>query len=174
MRFNVWIRRLLTIVYVINTIMYCGIVTYAPALALEQVANFQLEIGLDKKSKRSEVNGHKGWKWTVLKSTQRIKVNGSTDRFYRWPSIFSLLTKESLDRKGPWTLDLSWLWNDFGSVKAISVTALVCIFYTTLGGLKAVIWTDVFQYLFMYVGFIAIISYGVTNDQFGSYSEVSY
>ena len=36
------------------------------------------------------------------------------------------------------------------------------------------IWTDVFQYLFMYVGFIAIISYGVTNDQFGSYSEVSY
>ena len=57
-------------------------------------------------------------------------------------------------------------------MKAISVTALVCIFYTTLGGLKAVIWTDVFQYLFMYVGFIAIISYGVTNDQFGSYSEV--
>ena len=54
------------------------------------------------------------------------------------------------------------------------MTALVCIFYTTLGGLKAVIWTDVFQYLFMYVGFIAIISYGVTNDQFGSYSEVSY
>ena len=44
-------------------------------------------------------------------------------------------------------------------MKAISVTALVCIFYTTLGGLKAVIWTDVFQYLFMYVGFIAIISY---------------
>ena len=54
------------------------------------------------------------------------------------------------------------------------MTALVCIFYTTLGGLKAVIWTDVFQYLFMYVGFIAIISYGVTNDQFGSYSEVNY
>ena len=52
------------------------------------------------------------------------------------------------------------------------MTALVCIFYTTLGGLKAVIWTDVFQYLFMYVGFIAIISYGVTNNQFGSYSEV--
>ena len=51
MRFNVWIRRLLTIVYVINTIMYCGIVTYAPALALEQVANFQLEIGDGQKSR---------------------------------------------------------------------------------------------------------------------------
>ena len=35
--------------------MYCGIVTYAPALALEQVANFQLEIGLDQKSKRDEI-----------------------------------------------------------------------------------------------------------------------
>ena len=36
--------------------MYCGIFTYAPALALEQVANFQLEIGLDRK-----VNGHNLW-----------------------------------------------------------------------------------------------------------------
>ena len=99
MRFNVWIRRLLTIVYTLNTILYCGIVIYAPALALNQVANFDLNI-------------------------------------------------------------------------AISVTAVVCIFYTTLGGLKAVIWTDVFQYLFMYVGFISILAYAVTPTQFDSFSRI--
>ena len=100
MRFNVWARRLLTIVYILNTIMYCGIVIYAPSLALQQVAGFDLKI-------------------------------------------------------------------------AISVTAVVCIFYTTLGGLKAVIWTDVFQYVFMYIGFIAILSYASTPSQFGSFSEVT-
>ena len=99
MRFNVWARRLLTIVYILNTIMYCGIVIYAPSLALQQVAGFDLNI-------------------------------------------------------------------------AISVTAVVCIFYTTLGGLKAVIWTDVFQYLFMYIGFVAILSYASTESQFGKFSEV--
>ena len=55
--------------------MYCGIVTYAPALALEQVANFQLEIGLDRK-----VNG---MKLDRPQRNERIKVNGSTNLFDR-------------------------------------------------------------------------------------------
>ncbi|XP_062855561.1 sodium/iodide cotransporter [Trichomycterus rosablanca] len=41
-------------------------------------------------------------------------------------------------------------------------TGLVCTFYTTLGGMKAVIWTDVFQVLVMLSGFIAIIIQGTT------------
>uniref|UniRef100_G1KLR1 Solute carrier family 5 member 8 n=1 Tax=Anolis carolinensis TaxID=28377 RepID=G1KLR1_ANOCA len=43
------------------------------------------------------------------------------------------------------------LW---GSVVA---TGLVCTFYCTLGGLKAVIWTDVFQFIMMISGFLAVI-----------------
>ncbi|XP_066561243.1 solute carrier family 5 member 6a [Amia ocellicauda] len=46
------------------------------------------------------------------------------------------------------------LW---GAVMAIG---LVCTIYTTLGGLKAVIWTDVFQTVVMFVGQLAVIVVG--------------
>ncbi|NXE85828.1 SC5A5 protein, partial [Cochlearius cochlearius] len=40
-------------------------------------------------------------------------------------------------------------------------TGVICTFYTTLGGMKAVVWTDVFQVFVMLSGFIAIIIRGV-------------
>nr|XP_056702507.1 sodium-coupled monocarboxylate transporter 1-like [Euleptes europaea] len=43
------------------------------------------------------------------------------------------------------------LW---GSVIA---TGIVCTFYCTLGGLKAVVWTDVFQFVLMISGFLTVI-----------------
>lgn len=43
----------------------------------------------------------------------------------------------------------------------VLVTGLVCTLYTTLGGLKAVIWTDVFQTLVMFSGQVAVIAVGV-------------
>ncbi|KAJ8374704.1 hypothetical protein SKAU_G00052840 [Synaphobranchus kaupii] len=39
-------------------------------------------------------------------------------------------------------------------------TGAICTFYTTLGGMKAVIWTDVFQIIVMLAGFIAIFIHG--------------
>ncbi|XP_041834065.1 sodium-coupled monocarboxylate transporter 1-like [Melanotaenia boesemani] len=39
----------------------------------------------------------------------------------------------------------------------ITLTACVCTFYCTLGGLKAVVWTDVFQIGIMLSGFLAVI-----------------
>ncbi|XP_061641188.1 sodium-coupled monocarboxylate transporter 1 isoform X1 [Phyllopteryx taeniolatus] len=39
-------------------------------------------------------------------------------------------------------------------------TGAVCIFYCTLGGLKAVIWTDVLQMVIMLAGFVAVIARG--------------
>ncbi|XP_059185587.1 sodium-coupled monocarboxylate transporter 1 [Centropristis striata] len=39
-------------------------------------------------------------------------------------------------------------------------TGAVCIVYCTLGGLKAVIWTDVLQMVIMLVGFVAVIARG--------------
>ncbi|KAG5835366.1 hypothetical protein ANANG_G00243150 [Anguilla anguilla] len=39
-------------------------------------------------------------------------------------------------------------------------TGAVCIIYCTLGGLKAVIWTDVFQMVIMLAGFVAVIAQG--------------
>ncbi|KAK2889526.1 hypothetical protein QQF64_028298 [Cirrhinus molitorella] len=39
-------------------------------------------------------------------------------------------------------------------------TGVVCIIYCTLGGLKAVIWTDVFQMIIMLSGFMAVIARG--------------
>ncbi|PIK51100.1 putative sodium-coupled monocarboxylate transporter 1 [Apostichopus japonicus] len=46
------------------------------------------------------------------------------------------------------------LW---GSVLTIGV---VCTFYTTIGGLKAVLWTDVFQVCIMVAGLLAVIIQG--------------
>ncbi|KAI3368650.1 hypothetical protein L3Q82_025660, partial [Scortum barcoo] len=39
-------------------------------------------------------------------------------------------------------------------------TGFICTLYTTLGGMKAVIWTDVFQIIVMLSGFVAIFIYG--------------
>ena len=76
-----------TIVYLIQTIIYVGMVVYAPSLALETVT------GLGK-----------------------------------WASV--------------------WL------------TGTICIFYTSIGGLKAVVWTDTIQLFIMMSGFLGIIIKG--------------
>ncbi|XP_029900889.1 solute carrier family 5 member 6 isoform X2 [Myripristis murdjan] len=53
---------------------------------------------------------------------------------------------------------------------AVLATGLVCTLYTAMGGLKAVIWTDVFQTLVMFAGQLAVIVVGV--QQTGGVSEV--
>uniref|UniRef100_H0XII6 Sodium-coupled monocarboxylate transporter 1 n=1 Tax=Otolemur garnettii TaxID=30611 RepID=H0XII6_OTOGA len=84
LRFNKYVRLCGTVLFVVQTILYTGIVIYAPALALNQVTGFDL-------------------------------------------------------------------WG------AVAATGVVCTFYCTLGGLKAVIWTDVFQVGIMVAGFATVI-----------------
>lgn len=43
---------------------------------------------------------------------------------------------------------------------SILTTGIVCTFYTSLGGIKAVVWTDVFQAVIMMGGLIAILVIG--------------
>eukprot|EP00397_Hematodinium_sp_SG-2012_P031775 GEMP01033771.1.p1 GENE.GEMP01033771.1~~GEMP01033771.1.p1 ORF type:complete len:654 (+),score=118.16 GEMP01033771.1:25-1962(+) len=50
---------------------------------------------------------------------------------------------------------------------ACAIIFAVCVFYTTIGGMKAVMWTDVFQALVMFGSFIAIIWKG-SNDAGGA------
>jgi len=53
-------------------------------------------------------------------------------------------------------------------------TGLVCTFYTTLGGMKAVIWTDVFQAGVMVTGLIVVIIVGVIQlDGFGEVFRIA-
>nr|XP_056701810.1 sodium-coupled monocarboxylate transporter 1-like [Euleptes europaea] len=84
LRFNKYLRLCGTAIFIIQTILYTGIVIYAPALALNQVTGFNL-------------------------------------------------------------------WG------AVVATGVVCTFYCTLGGLKAVVWTDVFQVGIMVAGFSSVI-----------------
>ncbi|XP_046890471.1 sodium-coupled monocarboxylate transporter 2 [Hypomesus transpacificus] len=88
MRFCRGVRLAATLIYILQTILYTGVVVYAPALALNQVTGFNL-----------------------------------------WGSIFA--------------------------------TGIVCTFYCTLGGLKAVVWTDAFQMVVMVVGFLTVLIQGV-------------
>nr|XP_014347292.1 PREDICTED: sodium/iodide cotransporter isoform X2 [Latimeria chalumnae] len=87
MRFNRSVRLCGTIQYIVATILYTGIVIYAPALILNQVTGLNI-----------------------------------------WASLLS--------------------------------TGAICTFYTTVGGMKAVIWTDVFQIIVMMSGFVAVIIQG--------------
>ncbi|KAF3428900.1 hypothetical protein E2986_12519 [Frieseomelitta varia] len=57
------------------------------------------------------------------------------------------------------------------NLHAIAVlVCVVCIFYTTLGGLKAVVWTDAVQTIVMFGGVIAIAAIG--TNQVGGFQEV--
>lgn len=42
-------------------------------------------------------------------------------------------------------------------------TGMICIFYTTVGGLKAVVWTDTLQFLLMIGGLVCVIVLGLTE-----------
>ncbi|NXG52913.1 SC5AC protein, partial [Psilopogon haemacephalus] len=88
LRFNKIVRLAATLIYVLQTVLYTGIVVYAPSLALNQVTGFDL----------------------------------------------------------------------WGSVVA---TGFVCTFYCTLGGLKAVVWTDAFQMVVMVAGFLTVLVRGM-------------
>nr|KAF6325721.1 solute carrier family 5 member 12 [Myotis myotis] len=97
LRFNKGVRYAATVIYIVQTILYTGVVVYAPALALNQVTGFDL-----------------------------------------WGSVFA--------------------------------TGIVCTFYCTLGGLKAVVWTDAFQMVVMIVGFLTVLIQG--SAQAGGFYNV--
>uniref|UniRef100_A0A3P9K9J6 Solute carrier family 5 member 8 n=1 Tax=Oryzias latipes TaxID=8090 RepID=A0A3P9K9J6_ORYLA len=84
LRFNRATRLLGTLLFIVQTILYTGIVIYAPALALNQVTGMDL-----------------------------------------WGAVIS--------------------------------TGIVCTFYCTMGGLRAVVWTDVIQLGVMLAGFLVVI-----------------
>ncbi|XP_026779617.3 sodium-coupled monocarboxylate transporter 1 isoform X2 [Pangasianodon hypophthalmus] len=84
LRFNKVVRLFGTVLFIVQTLVYTGVVIYAPALALNQVTGISL-----------------------------------------WGALIS--------------------------------TGVVCTFYCTLGGFKAVVWTDVFQMIIMLAGFLAVI-----------------
>ncbi|EMP28121.1 Sodium-coupled monocarboxylate transporter 2 [Chelonia mydas] len=91
LRFNRSVRFAATLIYIVQTILYTGVVVYAPALALNQVTGFNL-----------------------------------------WGSVFA--------------------------------TGIVCTFYCTLGGLKAVVWTDAFQLVVMVIGFLTVLIQGTIQN----------
>ncbi|MBN3300908.1 SC5AC protein, partial [Amia calva] len=91
LRFSKAVRMAATLIYIVQTILYTGVVVYAPALALNQVTGFNL-----------------------------------------WGSIFA--------------------------------TGIVCTFYCTLGGLKAVVWSDVFQMVVMLMGFFTVLIQGTIKN----------
>ncbi|XP_063145630.1 sodium-coupled monocarboxylate transporter 2 [Candoia aspera] len=91
LRFNKPVRMAATLIYILQTILYTGVVVYAPALALNQVTGFNL-----------------------------------------WGSVFA--------------------------------TGIVCTFYCTLGGLKAVVWTDAFQLIVMLIGFLTVLIQGTLKN----------
>ncbi|XP_054159523.1 sodium-coupled monocarboxylate transporter 1-like [Oppia nitens] len=46
---------------------------------------------------------------------------------------------------------------------SILVVGVICTFYTTIGGIKAVIWTDVIQCILMFLGVLMVIIQGISE-----------
>ncbi|XP_034513940.1 sodium/iodide cotransporter [Ailuropoda melanoleuca] len=88
LRFSRGVRLCGTLQYLVATMLYTGIVIYAPALILNQVTGLDI-----------------------------------------WASLLS--------------------------------TGAICTFYTTVGGMKAVVWTDVFQVVVMLTGFWVVLGRGI-------------
>ena len=97
LRFGKISRLVLTIISIIQALIYNGLVVYGPALAINQISGLDVNVGI-------------------------LLVGG------------------------------------------------ICIFYTAIGGMKAVIWTDVWQMMWMMGGFVAILA--VTCIDFGGFMEV--
>ena len=58
---------------------------------------------------------------------------------------------------------------------AVLSVGIVCTFYTTLGGIKAVMWTDVFQAVMMFSGLVAILIRGsLLHGGFGKIWQLNY
>ncbi|CAL1301100.1 unnamed protein product, partial [Larinioides sclopetarius] len=51
---------------------------------------------------------------------------------------------------------------------------VVCTFYCTLGGMKAVLWTDLFQAMLMFIGIFAIIIKGFSDIGFSEVFRIGY
>ncbi|KAL1464737.1 hypothetical protein WDU94_004357, partial [Cyamophila willieti] len=49
------------------------------------------------------------------------------------------------------------------TMMVVSIMFLVCIFYTTIGGMKAVVWTDSFQVVVLYFAMFAILIKGTVD-----------
>lgn len=43
------------------------------------------------------------------------------------------------------------------------IVCVVCIFYTTIGGLKAVVWTDTLQFIVMLITMVVIVIMGIKS-----------
>ncbi|KAF8763794.1 putative sodium-dependent multivitamin like protein [Argiope bruennichi] len=50
----------------------------------------------------------------------------------------------------------------------------VCTFYCTLGGMKAVLWTDLFQALLMFIGIFAVLVKGFSDIGFSEVFRIGY
>uniref|UniRef100_A0A8C5DE94 Sodium/iodide cotransporter n=1 Tax=Gouania willdenowi TaxID=441366 RepID=A0A8C5DE94_GOUWI len=80
-------------------------------------------------------------------------INSLLTAYFFLPVFFRLgITSTNQVRMKPTTGLNMWL--------SLFSTGIICTVYTTLGGMKAVIWTDVFQIVVMLSGFMAIYIHG--------------
>uniref|UniRef100_A0A8C6V5P8 Solute carrier family 5 member 5 n=1 Tax=Naja naja TaxID=35670 RepID=A0A8C6V5P8_NAJNA len=84
------------------------------------------------------------YEYLELRFSKKVRLCGTVQYIIATVSIFiSLFSVTGLD-----------IWASLLS------TGTICTFYTTIGGMKAVIWTDVFQVFVMLSGFMAILIQG--------------
>uniref|UniRef100_A0A8C2XAC4 Sodium-dependent multivitamin transporter n=1 Tax=Cyclopterus lumpus TaxID=8103 RepID=A0A8C2XAC4_CYCLU len=98
------------------------------------------------------------YEYLELRFNKTVRICGTVTFIFQMVSMFASYFLCSIGVTG---FDL------WGAVLAMG---LVCTLYTALGGLKAVIWTDVFQTVVMFAGQLAVIVVGA--NQAGGMAEV--
>uniref|UniRef100_A0A4W4DZR7 Sodium-dependent multivitamin transporter n=1 Tax=Electrophorus electricus TaxID=8005 RepID=A0A4W4DZR7_ELEEL len=109
------------------------------------------------------------YEYLELRFSKSVRICGTVTFIFQMVSVSPgcvMLGYESL-QESTQTLSSVTGIDLWGAVLAMG---LVCTLYTTLGGLKAVIWTDVFQTIVMFAGQLAVIVVGA--HQAGGVAEV--
>ncbi|RXG58782.1 Sodium-coupled monocarboxylate transporter 2 [Armadillidium vulgare] len=52
----------------------------------------------------------------------------------------------------------------FGNLTNILLLGIICTIYSSFGGIRAIVWTDVFQLIIMMVGFTTIVTIGIIQN----------
>ena len=74
------------------------------------------------------------------------------------------------------TLALVQVLPDVNPIYLVSIVAILCVIYTTIGGIEAVVWTDAIQTIILLVGAFIIIFIGFqgnSNGLFDSFSQLN-
>ncbi|XP_046669431.1 putative sodium-dependent multivitamin transporter isoform X1 [Homalodisca vitripennis] len=152
LRFGARARTCASLLFSLQMVLYMGIVVYAPALALEALTGLSQELSvllIGIVCMLYSILGGMMLQYLNLRFGARARTCASllfSLQMVLYMGIVVYAPALALEALTGLSQELSVL-----------LVGIVCMFYSTLGGMKAVIWTDLFQSLLMFAAVLSVI-----------------